>query len=65
MTKRIKTYHLFRNHACGFDGEFSVAVVEQVFQAWAEKVNDQNVVKAFLTKVVDIWDANCEEQLAH
>jgi len=31
-----------------------MAVIEEVFEAWAEQVNDQDVVKALLTKVIYI-----------
>ena len=50
------TYHLLSYHDDSLDGELSVAVVEQVLQAGAEEVNDQNVVKALLAKVIDIRD---------
>jgi hypothetical protein len=34
------TYHLLCNHYDGLDGEFPVAVIEQVLQAGPEQVND-------------------------
>lgn len=49
--------HLLRDHHNGLDGESSAAVVEQVFERWAEKVDDQNVVEALLAEVVDIRNA--------
>jgi hypothetical protein len=52
-------YHLFGYHDNSLDGELSVAVVEQVLQARAEEVNDENVVEALLTKVIDIRDPGC------
>jgi hypothetical protein len=54
------TYHLLCNHYHGLDGKFTVAVIEQVLQAGPEQVNDQDVMKAFLTKVVDIGDTGCK-----
>jgi len=48
------TYHLFGNHHNGLDRELSMTMIEEVFKAWAEQVNDQDVVKAFLTKVINI-----------
>lgn len=50
------TYHLLGYHDNGLDGEFPVAVVEEVFQTGSEKVNDQDVVQAFLAEVIDIRD---------
>jgi hypothetical protein len=32
-------------------------VVEKILQRGAEQVDDQDVVEAFLAKVVDIWNA--------
>jgi hypothetical protein len=55
------TYHLLCNHYNGLDGEFPVAVIEQVLQAGPEQVNDQDVVKAFLAKVVDIGNTSCKQ----
>ena len=48
------SYHLLGNHHNGLDRELSMAVIEEVFEAWAEQVNDQDVVKALLTKVIYI-----------
>jgi ABC-type transporter Mla MlaB component len=44
-------------HDNRLDGELPVAVVEQVLQAGAEKVNNEDVVQALLAKVVNIRDA--------
>lgn len=53
------SYHLFGNHHNGLDGEFSMAVIEEVFKAWAKQVNDQDVVKALLAKVIYIRNTGC------
>lgn len=50
--------HLLGDHGDRLDGEATIAVVEEVLQTGAEQVNDQDVVQAFLAKVVDIWDAS-------
>lgn len=57
----MDTYHLLGYHDHRLDGELSVAVVEQVLQAGAEEVNDQNVVEALLAKVIDIRDPGCNK----
>jgi hypothetical protein len=59
MGARLSTYHLLRYHDNGLDGELAVAVVEQVLQAGPEQVDDQDVVEAFLAKVIDIRDPGC------
>lgn len=38
------SHHLFRDHDDSFDREFPVAVVEQIFQAGAQQINNQYVV---------------------
>ncbi len=40
----VGTYHLLGYHDNRLDGELPVAVIEQVLQARAEEVDDQNVV---------------------
>lgn len=50
----VAPYHLFRDHDHRLGREFSVAVVEQIFQGGSEEVNDENIVKAFLAEVIDI-----------
>lgn len=47
-------YHLFRDHYHCFGRELSVAVIEQILQGRSEEVNDQNIMKTFLTEVIDI-----------
>src|SRR5436305_1442864 len=49
--------HLLGDHDDGFDGEPSVAVVEQVLQTRAQEVDDQYVVQSLLAKVVHVGDA--------
>jgi hypothetical protein len=53
------TYHLLCYHHDSLDGELSVAVIEEVLQAGAEKVNDEDVVETLLAKVVHIGDSSC------
>jgi hypothetical protein len=55
----VETYHLLGYHDNRLDGEFPVAVVEEVLQARAEEVDDQNVVQAFLAEIIDIRDPGC------
>jgi hypothetical protein len=55
----VEAYHLLGYHYDRLDGEFPVAVVEQVFQAGAKEVDDQDVVEAFLAEVIDIRDPGC------
>jgi hypothetical protein len=52
----LQSYHLLCYHDDCLDRELPVAVVEQILQAGAEEVNDQDVVKAFLAKVINIRD---------
>ena len=39
--------HLIRNHQNCFQGEFLVAIVEQIFQRRAEQINHKYVVVSF------------------
>lgn len=50
-------YHLLRHHHDGLRGELSTAVIEEIFQAGSEEIDDENIVQAFLAKVVNIGDA--------
>jgi hypothetical protein len=36
-----------------------MTVIEEVFKAWTEQVNDEDVVKALLTKVIYIRNTGC------
>ena len=53
-----ETYHLLCNHDHSLYGEPTVAVIEEVFQAGSEKIDDEDVVQAFLAKVVHIRDSS-------
>lgn len=52
-----KTDHLLRSHANRLDAELAAAEIEKVFEVWAQKVDDENIVKALLPKMVDLRDA--------
>ena len=52
------TYHLLGHHADRLEAEPPVAVVKEVFQRRAEQVDDQDVVQAFLAKVIDIGNTS-------
>ena len=54
VLKTWETNHLLRYHDYSLCRESSVAVVEKVFEGRAEEVNDEDIVKAFLTEVIDI-----------
>lgn len=45
-------------HEDGLEGELPLAVVEEVLKAGPEEVNDHDVVVAFDSEPVDIWDAD-------
>jgi len=49
---------LLRNHNNSLDGEFPITVIEEIFQAGAQQVDDKNVVQTLLAEVVDIWDSS-------
>lgn len=49
---------MLRDHDDSFHGELAVAVIEEVFQAGAEQIDDQDVVQTFLSKVVDVGDSS-------
>lgn len=57
--QRGSTHHLLRNHADCLEAEPPVAVIKEILQRWAKQIDDQDVVKAFLTEVVDIGNAGC------
>jgi hypothetical protein len=50
----VETYHLLGYHDDGLDGKLPVAVVEQVLQAGAEQVDDQDVMETFLAEVITL-----------
>jgi hypothetical protein len=49
--------HLFGDHDHRFDGEAASAVVEEVFERRTQQVNDQNVVKTLLAKIIHIGNS--------
>jgi hypothetical protein len=53
------THHLLGDHDYSLDRKLPVAVVEQVLQTGTEQVDDQDVVQALLTEVVNIRDPSC------
>lgn len=59
MVKRARavTYHLAGGHADGLDREFAATHVEEVLETGPQEINDEDVVQAFLSKVVYLWDA--------
>ena len=52
-----RTNHLLGDHDYSLDRELPVAVVEQVLQTGAEQIDDQDVVQALLSKVINIRNA--------
>jgi hypothetical protein len=49
-----KINYLLRSHASGFDTGLATAEIEKVFKVWTQGVNDENVVKALLSKMVGL-----------
>lgn len=45
-------HHLLSGHTNGLDGEFSATHIEQIFQVGPEKVDDENIMQSFLSKMV-------------
>jgi hypothetical protein len=58
-SKRPKneTHHLLGDHHDSLDAELPSAHVEHVFETRTEEINDEDVVQAFLAKVVDLRNA--------
>jgi hypothetical protein len=52
------THHLFRSHAHRFNRKLATAHVKQVFKIGPKEVNSENIVQAFLAKVMHLGDAN-------
>ncbi len=50
--------HLFCNHYDCLGGKPSVAVIKKIFKGRAEEVDDENVVQAFLAKIIYIRDTS-------
>jgi len=34
-------------------------MIEKILERWTKQINDQDVVKAFLTEIIDIWNSSC------
>jgi len=60
-----KTYHLLGHHHHSLGGKPAVAVIEKVLKTGTEEVDDENVVQALLSEVVDIGDTSCGERSAN
>jgi len=52
-----ETYHLLSDHHNSLCGEPAVAVIEEILERRAEKVNNEDVVKTLLTEIVDIGNS--------
>jgi len=51
-------YHLISQHHSSFNGEFSFAVVEEIFQARTQKIHNHCIVISFNAKPMDRWDTS-------
>lgn len=54
--------HLLSHHDGGFEGEAAAAPLKQILKRWTKEVNDENVMQAFLAKVIDTWDADASNK---
>lgn len=52
-----KPHHLICEEQHGFDREFAVAKVEEIFQAGAQQLHDHDIVVALHAKPLDLWNA--------
>ena len=52
--KECGAHHLLRCHADSFDAELAAAHVKEVFEVGAEEVDDEDIVEALLTEVVNL-----------
>ena len=52
----VGTYHLLCYHDNCLDRKLPVAMIEQVLETGTEQVDHQDVVQAFLAKVINIRD---------
>ena len=55
----VDPYHLLCNHYHRFGGEPSIAMVEKIFERGSKEIDDEDVMKAFLSKIIDIRNASC------
>jgi len=53
-----KTNHLLCSHTNSLYAELAAAEVEEIFQVRTQEVNDENVVEALLSKMVDLRNAD-------
>lgn len=58
--KHLHTHHLFGCHYDSLDAELSPAHIKEVFQARPQQVDDQNIMQAFLSKIIDLGDTGCK-----
>lgn len=59
LTQRLKMmYHLFCDHNHRLDRESSVAVIEEIFERGSKQIDNQDVMKTFLTEIVNIRDSS-------
>ena len=54
----MDTYHLPCRHAYSLDGELAATHVEEVLEIRTEEVDDEDIVEALLTKVVDLGNTS-------
>lgn len=54
----MSAHHLLRYHHHGLCRKSPVAMVEKIFERGAEKVDNKNVVKAFLAEIIYIRDTS-------
>jgi hypothetical protein len=45
-------------HANGFDGKLAAAHIEKVFEIGSQEVDDEDIMEAFLAKIVHLGHAN-------
>lgn len=55
--RRMYTYHLLCSHAHGFHSKLAPTHVEQVFEVGTEEIDNEDIVKALLSKVMDLRNA--------
>lgn len=53
-----KNYHLISKHQHSLKGELAFAVIEQIFETGAQKIDNHYVVIALNAKPVNIWDTH-------
>lgn len=53
------THHLLSKHTRRLDTKLATAHIKQVFKTWSKKIDDQDIVQSFLTKMVYLWYTSC------